>query len=71
MKNKICSTLVGLFFFSTLLLFSNPSTVIAQGGLQAVLSQPDLDQFPSMTTYVDVYDSTNNFVSGLDADQFT
>ena len=71
MKNKTRSMLVGLFFFSMLLLFNNPSTVIAQSGLRAVLSQPDLDQFPSMTTYVDVYDSTNNFVSDLDADQFT
>lgn len=71
MKSKTRSTLICLFFFSTLLLCINPSTAIAQGGLRAVLSQPDLDQFPNMTTYVDVYDSSNNFVSNLDAEQFT
>lgn len=42
----------------------------AQGGLRAILSQPDLSQFPSLTTYVDVYDAQNNFVSDLAADQF-
>lgn len=43
----------------------------AQSGLRAVLSQPDLSQFPSMTTYVDVYDALGNFVSDLKAEQFT
>ncbi|MHB8807578.1 MAG: FHA domain-containing protein [Anaerolineaceae bacterium] len=53
-------------------LFTFISTpTFAQGGLRAILSQPDLSQFPSLTTYVDVYDSQNNFVSDLAADQFT
>jgi len=71
MKNKTRNLLIGLFLISGLLLSLIPSHVSAQGGLRAVLSQPDLNQFPSMTTYVDVYDSQNNFVSDLDAEQFT
>lgn len=48
-----------------------PSPAFAQSGLRAVLTQPDLSQFPSMTTYVDVYDAQDNFVGNLTTDQFT
>jgi len=65
-----------LRFFSLLLLAAFltaliPSPAFAQSGLRAVLTQPDLSQFPSMTTYVDVYDAQDNFVGNLTTDQFT
>ena len=63
-------------FFSLILLAAFltaliPSPAFAQSGLRAVLTQPDLSQFPSMTTYVDVYDAQDNFVGNLTTDQFT
>jgi len=48
-----------------------PTPILAQGALRAVLSQPDLSQFPSIITYLDVYDAQNNFVGDLTANQLT
>ena len=71
MKKPIIHRFLYLFLITGFLLTFISTPSLAQGGLRAVLSQPDLSQFPSLTTYVDVYDSQNNFVSNLTADQFT
>ncbi len=71
MKKPIPYRFLYLLLLTGFLLTFISTPTSAQGGLRAVLTQPDLFQFPSLTTYVDVYDSQNNFVSNLTADQFT
>lgn len=71
MKRPISNRITLLLLLTGVLLSIFPSAANAQGGLRAELTAPDLSQFPSMTTFVDVYDSQNNFVSDLDTDQFT
>jgi len=70
MKTRRTLRFLSLLLFTALLLAITALPASAQGGLQAVLSQPDLSQFPSVTTYVDVYDAQGSFVSDLTPDQF-
>ncbi len=39
--------------------------IAAQSGGQAYLAQPDYDQFPLITTHLDVYDQDDTFITGL------
>lgn len=52
-------------------LFHPQGFLQAQTGLRAVLSQPDLRQFPNVNLYLDVYDAQGKFVGNLNSDQFT
>jgi len=70
MKKPIPYRFLYLLLLTGFLLTFISTPTSAQGGLRAVLTQPDLSQFPSMTTYVDVYDAQDNFVGNLTADQF-
>lgn len=60
-----------LSLLTAFLLTATFTPASAQSGLRAVLSQPDLTRFPSLTTYVDVYDALGSFVSDLNTEQFT
>lgn len=71
MKTTFIHRVILLILITGFLITFTSTPTSAQGGLRAVLSQPDLSQFPSITTYVDVYDSQNHFVGNLNADQFT
>jgi hypothetical protein len=71
MKRTMIRRFLSFFLLTGILLAVITTPASAESGLRAVLTQPDLSQFPSMTTYVDVYDAQNNFVGNLTPDQFT
>ncbi len=58
------------FIFLILVFVINTLPVFAQSGLRLVLAQPELDQFPGVSLYLDVYDAQNAFVSGLEMANF-
>lgn len=53
-----------LLLFAGLLLI--PTLVFAQSGVEASLSQPDIQSFPEITTYLSLYDAEGVFIRGLD-----
>lgn len=71
MKKPKLQRVLLLLLLTAFLLTTTFTPASAQSGLRAVLSQPDLTHFPSLTTYVDVYDALGNFVSDLNAEQFS
>jgi hypothetical protein len=60
---------VPLFCLS--LLFASSLSVRAQGQAEAILYPADISNFPTISAFLDVYDASNAFVSGLKPEALT
>jgi hypothetical protein len=66
MRYRACGLFFVILFFLLPQQFILAQTEEPQSG--AILSQPDLDRFPTIQVYMDVFDSNGNFIQNLTAE---